>query len=230
MIGTAEASEGGEFVAFIQTPSADEGQVLSLAASEGVAGAAGGENVLVLPSPDDGDEPTVVKATEDEVRIVQPSPLGRVDGVTLDSISYDQTGAVALAGRAPRAQMIRIYVDGDAVAVTRSSESGTWDARLDTVDAGRYVLRVDALAEDGSVESRAESPFQRVYPTAEQISGPTRITVQPGNTLWVMAREKYGSGLLYTQIFAANREAIRDPDLIYPGQIFTLPAEDEVQR
>jgi len=164
------------------------------------------------------------------VRIVQASPLGRVDGVTLDSISYDQGGAVKLAGRARRAQAIRVYVDGAPKAATRSSEAGTWDARLETVDAGRYVLRVDALAEDGTVDSRAETPFQRVYPTAGQTTGPTQITVQPGNTLWVMAREKYGSGLLYTQIFAANSDAIRDPDLIYPGQIFTLPSQGDIPR
>ena len=230
VVATVEASEGGEFVAFIQTPAADEGQVLSLAASEGVSAVTGNESVLILPSSEAGDEPTVVKATEEDVRILQPSPLGRVDGVTLDSISYDQGGAVKLAGRAPRAQPIRIYVDDKPEAVTRSSEAGTWDARLETVDAGRYVLRVDALADDGRVESRAESPFQRVYPTAAQVAGPTQITVQPGNTLWVMARDKYGAGILYTQIFAANRDAIRDPDLIYPGQIFTLPAEDEIQR
>ena len=50
------------------------------------------------------------------------------------------------------------------------------------------------------------------------------VTVQPGNNLWTLARTHYGSGVLYTQIFTANRELIRDPDLIYPGQIFTMPA------
>ena len=49
------------------------------------------------------------------------------------------------------------------------------------------------------------------------------MTVQPGNNLWTLARTHYGSGVLYTQIFTANREQIRDPDLIYPGQIFALP-------
>jgi nucleoid-associated protein YgaU len=38
-----------------------------------------------------------------------------------------------------------------------------------------------------------------------------------------LARERYGSGVMYTQIFTANREQIRNPDLIYPGQIFNVP-------
>ena len=44
------------------------------------------------------------------------------------------------------------------------------------------------------------------------------ITVQPGNTLWGIAREKYGEGILYVRVFEANTDRIRDPDLIYPGQ------------
>ena len=49
------------------------------------------------------------------------------------------------------------------------------------------------------------------------------VTVQPGNTLWGIARERYGEGPLYVRVFEANTDRIRDPDLIYPGQIFTVP-------
>jgi nucleoid-associated protein YgaU len=50
------------------------------------------------------------------------------------------------------------------------------------------------------------------------------VTVQPGFTLWRIARESYGDGILYVRVFEANKDQIRDPDLIYPGQIFTVPA------
>ena len=49
------------------------------------------------------------------------------------------------------------------------------------------------------------------------------VTVQPGNTLWAIARESYGEGPLFVRVFEANRDRIRDPDLIYPGQIFEIP-------
>ena len=42
-------------------------------------------------------------------------------------------------------------------------------------------------------------------------------------TLWGIARDNYGEGILYVRVFEANRGAIRDPDLIYPGQVFDLP-------
>ena len=50
------------------------------------------------------------------------------------------------------------------------------------------------------------------------------VTVQPGFTLWGIAEDRYGDGLLYIQVFEANRDKIRDPDLIFPGQVFTVPA------
>ena len=56
-----------------------------------------------------------------------------------------------------------------------------------------------------------------------QIAPVSLITVQPGNTLWGIAREKYGEGILYVRLFDANADRIRNPDLIYPGQIFSVP-------
>ncbi|MBN2630045.1 MAG: LysM peptidoglycan-binding domain-containing protein [Rhodobacteraceae bacterium] len=52
---------------------------------------------------------------------------------------------------------------------------------------------------------------------------PVSITVQPGYSLWRIARDNYGEGILYVQVYEANRDQIRFPDLIYPGQVFALP-------
>jgi nucleoid-associated protein YgaU len=60
-------------------------------------------------------------------------------------------------------------------------------------------------------------------PAAAAAAAPITITVQPGFTLWAIARETYGDGVLYVQVFEANRDKIKDPDLIYPGQVFTVP-------
>ena len=63
--------------------------------------------------------------------------------------------------------------------------------------------------------------------TTTEDSAPVRaVTVQPGSTLWAIARDRWGDGLMYVRVFEANRNQIRDPDLIYPGQVFTFP-EDE---
>ena len=50
-----------------------------------------------------------------------------------------------------------------------------------------------------------------------------RVVIQPGNNLWRISRVIYGEGVQYTVIYQANKEQIRNPDLIYPGQIFATP-------
>lgn len=48
-------------------------------------------------------------------------------------------------------------------------------------------------------------------------------TVQKGDTLWGIARKYYGNGSQYTRIYQANSGMIRNPGLIYPGQVLTIP-------
>ena len=48
-------------------------------------------------------------------------------------------------------------------------------------------------------------------------------TVQPGDSLSKIAKEYYGNAMKYPEIFEANREVIKDVDLIYPGQKLRIP-------
>lgn len=48
-------------------------------------------------------------------------------------------------------------------------------------------------------------------------------TVKSGDCLWNIAKKYYGNGSQYTKIYNANRDKIKNPNLIYPGQVFTIP-------
>ncbi len=48
-------------------------------------------------------------------------------------------------------------------------------------------------------------------------------TVQRGDSLSKIAKRYYGNAMKYPEIFEANREVIKDPDLIYPGQKLRIP-------
>lgn len=56
-------------------------------------------------------------------------------------------------------------------------------------------------------------------------SAPTAstYTVVRGDCLWNIAKRLYGNGALYTKIYEANRDKIKSPNLIYPGQVLTIP-------
>jgi nucleoid-associated protein YgaU len=60
-------------------------------------------------------------------------------------------------------------------------------------------------------------------PAIEPAAAPTQVIIQPGNNLWKLSRQIYGKGMMYTVIYEANKDQIRKPDLIYPGQIFLTP-------
>ena len=49
-------------------------------------------------------------------------------------------------------------------------------------------------------------------------------TVKQGDCLWNIAKRFYGNGSLYTKIYNANRNKIKNPNLIYPNQVFWIPA------
>ena len=50
-----------------------------------------------------------------------------------------------------------------------------------------------------------------------------RVVIQPGNNLWRISRVLYGDGSKFTMLYEANKDQIRDPNRIYPGQVFKTP-------
>lgn len=60
-------------------------------------------------------------------------------------------------------------------------------------------------------------------PPAPAPAPPRTYRVVPGDCLWNIALRYYGNGAAYTRIFDANRDKIRNPNLIYPAQVFVIP-------
>lgn len=228
----------------------DSGESVIVAPSQALAeamppeGAQGGAQVAGAPAgdapapavaaPDAPVEPAVILADEAGVRVLQPGGLGPEvpEGIVVDAISTDPGGSMAVSGRADGEGFARVYADNVEVATVTIGE-GAWRAPLPENAPRSYVLRVDQIDAQGNVVARTETEVTRE--TREQLdgllveevragdAGAVVVTVQRGFTLWGIARENYGEGRLYVKVFEANRNQIRDPDLIYPGQVFTVP-------
>ncbi len=180
----------------------------------------------------------VLRSGEEGVELVQ-SPSASANEpqqVELDTIGYSDTGEVELTGRVSEGSAVRLYLNNRLVADLTPADDGNWRGELEGIDPGVYNLRVDEVATDGTVISRVETPFKREpvevlqaaeatasEEVAEQAPPIRSVTVQKGDTLWAISRERFGDGILYVRLFDANRDLIRDPDLIYPGQVFTIP-------
>ncbi len=172
----------------------------------------GGPLAALLPT-EPGRAPNVIQVPG------TPVPGQRV---AIDALDYGEKGEVVVAGRADPGATVRLYVDNKPVANAVAGPDGRWEMRVEELAPGGYTLRADTIGPDGRVVARAETRFQRDTMTTP-LPGQQIVVVQPGNSLWRIARRVYGEGLRFTTIYGANRAQIGDPDLIYPGQVFALP-------
>lgn len=102
------------------------------------------------------------------------------------------------------------------------------DIRFD--DGTAYIAGVVADQQDKERIILAVGNVQGVSKVDEDIevlesgSSAKMYTVKKGDTLSQIAKEAYGDAMRYPEIFEANRPMLKDPDLIYPGQVLRIPA------
>lgn len=251
-IGSAEADGSGGWVFASDGPIAPGDHQFSLRVAGGGAEAASSEvatvvvpkrgqdiagrattdsaaaTPLVVVTPQRGQgASTVLQAPVVAGPLPRPSaPAGSRASASLsiDVIDYGDGGAVIVSGHGAAGSGIRLYLNNRPAGEGRTDGNGVFRIQATgEIAPGVYRLRADQLDAGGRVTGRAETPFQRAAP-AEIAVAEGRVVVQPGNSLWRIARRVYGQGPRYTVIYQANQEQIRNPDLIYPGQIFTVPA------
>lgn len=186
---------------------------------------------VILPGAGREDAPAIVQPEEEELALLQPSAAGaQTKVVFLDRISYSDGGKVDLLGRAVPGRVVRVYADGEPVAEASVDPTGRWRAWLDAETGRRAtLLRFDEIDDAGKVVSRIETSFTYGLDDAPEEAGRRTIEVSKGDYLWRIAERFYGKGIRYTFIFAENAELIRNPDLIYPGQVFTVPEPVNVE-
>ncbi|MGY6627417.1 MAG: LysM peptidoglycan-binding domain-containing protein [Oceanicaulis sp.] len=230
-IASVEIDAAGEWVMIVDRPLPTGSVELSLIMVTPDGQEIRSDQVVVVSVPESRDRtPLVVLGRPGEASQVLQSPFDGVSmgPLSLETVDYDESGSVIFSGRAEPGSTVRVIADGQVVGQTTAGPNGRW-----SVQAGRdfapgvYNLQVDQIDADGRVTAVIALPFERASPEdalASREAG--RVVVQPGNSLWRIARRLYGDGVQYTIIYQANREQIRDPDLIYPGQVFRAPETD----
>jgi len=195
-----------------KTRSADTVALAVAPPAGGVSGGANQGTVAVL-LPGNANQPAQALQT----------PNARTGSLSLDTAEYNDKGELMLSGHASPNATLHLYADNQPLATVTADPQGKWSVSQrpqgSPQSQAKIELRVDELGSNGSVAQRIATPFEA--PAATAATG--QYTVQPGNSLWVIARKTYGNGQHYTVIFGANKEHIRDPNLIYPGQVISLP-------
>jgi len=250
-IGSVAADDRGDWVLLPDTKLAPGNHQLALSAQLPGQTAVASEDVVVVVVPQPlvasngqtttqnqtagaATQPTqplaVVVPNNNKGSIVLQAPAPPQSGLLiLQSVDYDAGGHLVIGGQAPPGEEVRAYLDNRYLGVAKADQAGRWHITpADEVAPGLHSLRIDEVDANGKVVARVESPFSRAQPV-DVAAGNQVVVVQPGNSLWLIASRTYGSGFRYTVIYQANKGQISDPDLIYPGQIFKLPAGTTTQ-
>ena len=117
-----------------------------------------------------------------------------------------------------------LTVDYDGGVVTMRGYAKTAEAKEKVILMAGNVEGVESVNADGIDVEEAIPAATDTGGFSGVLPGTQYYTIQKGDTLYAVAKEFYGNGMKYPEIFEANREVIEDPDKIYPGQKIRIPA------
>ncbi|WP_052341024.1 LysM peptidoglycan-binding domain-containing protein [Salinarimonas rosea] len=222
-IASVEAeSGGGLYVSGEAGPAADVRLYLNETFVGGAAADGAGAVSFAIGT---GVRPGLYRVRLDEVGGGDGRVLSRAE-VTFEMPALPSAPAVAAAPEPEQpaaepgpAEPVEPVVAADEPAEAAPRIVATEPAR--PVAPAREVAAVTTTAPAISAEGTGEARTATLTIPAVD----TALVVR-GDSLWRISRRIYGDGIRYTVIFDANQDQIRNPDLIFPGQIFVLPAQE----
>jgi nucleoid-associated protein YgaU len=226
VVGNIIADDRGEWVLVPSAPLAPGERQLTLEATDATGGKIRSSDTVALAvapptQPSAGTVAVLLPGDANQPAQALQAPDVRAGALSLDTAEYDDKGRLMLSAHAAAGARLNLYAANQPIGTATADAAGKWSAVAPHQEgSGKIEIRVDQLAADGSVAQRVAAPFE---PQPAATAGVTTYTVQSGNSLWFIARKIYGGGTHYTTIYSANKGLIRDPNLIYPGQVITLP-------
>jgi LysM repeat protein len=235
LLASATADASGQFV-IIPDPLPPGSHELSLATGEGASAESSNPIVVAVVEPPKAASPPPAPAAGSAPPV---PPAGPLPAIAVKSVEVGPGGRFVAKGEAAPNATVRLYLSGAFVGDAKTKADGRWSLTIEHgMTQGAYKVRADEVRPDGSVQARAEAPFDFPLGTpgdnvvaSAAPSSPSDVVlasvqtahVQPGDTLWGLSQTFYGDGSRYKLIFDANTGQIRDPNLIYPKQMFVVP-------
>lgn len=214
----------------IESPFMRESQELLAQAAAAQAAAEGGDaaagDTARADSTSDGAQTGLAETIAQAAGAVADAVEGTLGGPEADQPTAAESTATTTANAAGAEDM---QAEGEAAPEAEVAAASAPDAEVTAeaapvpdMDNGADTGTGTAPSTDTGTNTGMSAGTDTVTDPAPAVRARV-VTVQPGNTLWAISRAQYGDGVLYVRVFEANRSQIRDPDLIYPGQVFTLP-------
>ncbi|MGB5839042.1 MAG: Ig-like domain-containing protein [Brucella anthropi] len=235
--------------AIVSVPETKSGQVLALVEEPGQA-----SRLITKPEtaekPQDNAEANpaaATKADKPEAKPAQDLPIA-IEAVEIEG------QAVFVAGKAKGGNRVIVHANDTLLGASLISPDGRFLVQSkQPLSVGDYIIRADLLDNANQVLATARVPFRReagenISAVASDTDGQTAaaseaigdkaassatplqkvdgsVIIRRGDNLWTISKRAYGKGTRYTTIYLANRDQIRNPDLIWPGKVFNMPKE-----
>ena len=177
-----------------------------------------GENINIIQQP---TEKQKIYKVENELGI-QKKINSNKDIFNVRTIFFDENGFVSIQGEVNFGKKIELYINKKIMEIIKI-ENSKWQYNSDTIfDFGLHDLLVVLKSDKDEILDRIALPFMRVEMPSNDVPE-NFILIKPGDMLWTIAYRLYGDPFKYIQIFEENKDQITNPDLIFPGQLFSIP-------
>ena len=174
-------------------------------------------SVKVIQAPGIDKKEDTNKDVEETNKNLEKEPQIKILAITYDS----KVGQLVLSGIANNGVQVNAGFTGKETSSTKIN-NGEWNLSIPgKLIVGKQKVFAVLLGKNGKVLS--ENSFVISGKSIENANGKTLIIVQKGDALWNIAYQRLGLGNRYIDIVELNKDKIKDPDLIYPQQLFIIP-------
>ena len=177
------------------------------------------QNVILLKENNSKSIPKIIKFTENSGSEILNNNE-EVFGLSLDLVEFHSDKKIKLSGRTIPNTKVDIIISDSVKTNSVSDKLGNWSLELSNLRFSDYKIELTTNIENQSIKLKTHIFQNKIQP---EIFVERKIVVQNGNSLWRIARKTLGGGIFYSEIYKNNLKIIKNPNLIYPGQVFNLP-------
>jgi nucleoid-associated protein YgaU len=195
------------------------------------------------------DETVAAASNETTAPATGQAPAASMDEPVKIEAVETEGDKIFIAGVAKGVTSVRVYANEEVLGETKPGAGDRFILEVQKdLAIGDYIIKAEGLAQDGvTVVGRSTVPFTRsnednaVVATAPAKGEPENnaaqtapaqdkkmaVIIRRGDTLWQISRRIYGRGVRYSTIYLANKDAITNPNMIFPGQVVAIPEKTE---
>lgn len=169
--------------------------------------------------------------------------------LSFELVRVEPTGESILSGKAPQGDIIQLVINNRILSTVGADQTGVFVVTLPSFSTGGHNIELRAVDKGGNITAstkamvvlikepeknetqKEKKETSSISKKADQNSDRHNknfkpgdsVTVFEGENLWAIAKRVYGSGTRYKELYGANQKRIRNPHIIYPGQILIIP-------